>query len=302
MDVYDLCIATDWFCDKNFVQCLEQIAQKQGLTTYVVYPYNVNETINLVQNDLLKFTIFYDRASDSSVQFVPLYNLLSDKKTTIFQRLSLQQRASDKALMHELFVRDNINTPKTIIVPEYFNHPVIDIDRYEFAKLGRPFIIKPSLNTGAGLGVYTDGFSIEYVMNKRQEFPDDKYLIQEKVIPKEIDNRSFWFRVFYVCGEVHTTWWDNYTHRYEEISNEAIEKYRLNYLFSIMKKIYNICRLNFFSTEFALDTKGRFVAIDYVNEICDMRLQSEHYDGVPDELVQKISKNIVSYVVQKLNK
>jgi hypothetical protein len=44
------------------------------------------------------------------------------------------------------------------------------------------------------------------------------------------------------------------------------------------------------------------VVIDYVNEICDMRLQSQHYDGVLDEMVRKIAVQIVSHVRQQLKK
>jgi hypothetical protein len=46
--------------------------------------------------------------------------------------------------------------------------------------------------------------------------------------------------------------------------------------------------LEFFSSEIALTNDGLFVAVDYVNEICDMRLQSKHYDGVPDAIVAQI--------------
>ena len=49
-----------------------------------------------------------------------------------------------------------------------------------------------------------------------------------------------------------------------------------------------VCGLDFFSTEIALTSEGRFVTVDYVNEICDMRLQSGHADGVPDALVTAI--------------
>jgi hypothetical protein len=34
---------------------------------------------------------------------------------------------------------------------------------------------------------------------------------------------------------------------------------------------------------------GRFVTVDYVNETCDMRLQSRYADGVPDRLALAIS-------------
>jgi hypothetical protein len=72
--------------------------------------------------------------------------------------------------------------------------------------------------------------------------------------------------------------------------------YHLQPLAMMIKKIAANCELQFFSTEPAWDTEDRFYAIDYVNEICDMRLQSKRYDGVPDDLVRLISESIVNYI------
>jgi len=41
---------------------------------------------------------------------------------------------------------------------------------------------------------------------------------------------------------------------------------------------------DFFSTEIALAKDGRYVVVDYVNDPCDMRPQSKHFDGVPDTI------------------
>ena len=45
----------------------------------------------------------------------------------------------------------------------------------------------------------------------------------------------------------------------------------------------------------ARDAAGRLVVIDYVNEICDMRLRSIHADGVPDAVVARIADRIAAY-------
>jgi hypothetical protein len=58
--------------------------------------------------------------------------------------------------------------------------------------------------------------------------------------------------------------------------------------------------LDFFSTEIALDQAGRFIVIDYLNDICDMRLKSRHYDGVPDDIVHEIAGLIVKGVKNKI--
>ena len=59
-----------------------------------------------------------------------------------------------------------------------------------------------------------------------------------------------------------------------------------------MRKIQKVCSLDFFSSEIALTEENTFVVVDYVNEVCDMRLQSKHVDGVPDEVVQRIQELI----------
>ncbi len=63
-----------------------------------------------------------------------------------------------------------------------------------------------------------------------------------------------------------------------------------------MKKIYGVCGLDFFSTELAINSENKLVVIDYVNEMCDMRLKSKHYDGVPDNIVEQIAAQIASAI------
>lgn len=48
-----------------------------------------------------------------------------------------------------------------------------------------------------------------------------------------------------------------------------------------------------------LTTKNKFVVVDYVNDQCDMRLQSLHQDGVPDEIVHKIINNLKIAVIKE---
>jgi hypothetical protein len=48
-----------------------------------------------------------------------------------------------------------------------------------------------------------------------------------------------------------------------------------------------------------LTVDGRFVVIDYVNDICDMRLQSLYADGVPDFLVEGMIASIVDFITPR---
>jgi hypothetical protein len=42
-----------------------------------------------------------------------------------------------------------------------------------------------------------------------------------------------------------------------------------------------------------VNERQEIIVIDYVNDVCDMRLKSRHYDGVPDALVQRIAEQII---------
>lgn len=65
---------------------------------------------------------------------------------------------------------------------------------------------------------------------------------------------------------------------------------------SIASTIREICGLDFFSTEVAFTPAQAFIVVDYVNEICDMRLKSRPDDGIPDRVVRAIAEELVGFV------
>lgn len=300
MNQLDFCIATDFEYDVDFMNLLEDAARRHGLSTYIVWPYNLSETLRKLNKDEMAFNFFYDRASDSSPRFLKLHGLMLEKQVPMLDSMSALKRASDKATMHLEFIANGLMTPYTIIIPPYDTLENIYLSVADLAKLGRPFFIKPANTTGGGMGVVAGAETLQDVLLARQKFQADKYLIQEKVMPQERDGKRFWFRGFYVCGEVECTWWHDHTHVYEILSGDDIKAYKLQPLFRIIKKIAEISQLQFFSTEIALNDEDKFVIVDYVNEICDMRVKSRHYDGVPDEIVAKVASTIVTHVKKQI--
>jgi hypothetical protein len=294
--IYDFCIASDFEYDTDFVGIIETVARTLHLSTYVVWPHNLNETIRLLRRDAIGFRFFYDRASDSSPSFLRLNSYFVEQGVPLLDPVSKLQRASDKATMHLEFISNGLMTPYTIIIPPYDAFERIYLSVSDLAKLGRSFFVKPANTTGGGIGVVSGAESLHDVLSARQKFQGDKYLLQEKVEPQEMDGKRFWFRGFFCCGHVELTWWDDRTHLYHPLLKEEIQKFKLRPLFKIVRRIAEISDLQFFSTEIALSPEGKFIVIDYVNEICDMRVKSLHFDGVPDEIVQKVARSIVSHV------
>lgn len=299
MKEFDLAIAFTWEYDEDYVALIERTLQSNGLTTFKVQDHNYDEVHFRLQNNELKFRFYLDRASDADDRFLPLAKLLSRRKTYIINNYSQVEFATDKATMHLEFIANGINTPFTIIISPYSKNKEIMLKLSELAKLGRPFIIKPANTTGGGLGVVTGAESLNDILRERQYLQDDKYLLQEKVTPLKLEGKRFWFRCFWAFGKIFPCWWDDMTHQYKILSEDEIRHYELEQLYRITKKIQKICSLDFFSTEIALNQDREFIVVDYVNEICDMRFQSKHFDGVPDDIVVGIIHSMMKFIKRR---
>jgi glutathione synthase/RimK-type ligase-like ATP-grasp enzyme len=289
----DFGIAWDWEYDKDFVYMLDSECNKRGLQSYLVYPYNIDETIGKVSKGEITFKTFLDRASESDSRFIPLIKSLKKRGVSFVNDSEASKRANDKATMHLEFLSSGLYVPYTIILSPYEDDPQFDASYIH--TIGTPFIVKPA-EGGGGRGVVL-GVKTPYdIVKAREKHSKDKYLIQEEITPVVIKGRKAWFRAFYVYGNVIICWWDNQTGVYQRVTSRAERKYKLKELKGITKKIAEIARLNFFSTEIALTKAGRFVAVDYVNDTCDMRLKSKALDGVPDDVVRDIVRELVDSI------
>lgn len=295
VEQYDLAVAWNWEYDREFVALIQAAAAARSLSTCLIHQNNLTETLEQLRNGSLSFALVLDRASDEDERFLPLAQHLQKKSTTttrILNPYDLMRRAADKATMHLEFLTRGIPVPYTIIISPYNHKHEVELSLSELARLGRPFIIKPANTTGGGVGVVIGAESLKDVIETRQHHKNDKYLLQEKILPAILSGRRAWFRVFFAFGEVILCWWDDQTHIYEFLTADEEERFALHTLRDITGAIKDVCGLDFFSTEIAYVSSGMFVVVDYVNEICDMRLKSRHVDGVPDHIVELIADRI----------
>lgn len=298
MEIYDLGIAYVWEFDEEFVTLLESILAKNGITTFRIGYHNLREVSKKVASKKLHFNYYLDRAWDVDVDFGALGKILQKKGTHFFNQYNHVIHAIDKANMHLEFITSGLNVPYSIIIPPFNLSEDIYLSIKDLNKLGRPFIIKPCNTTGGGVGVVTGAETLSEVFEERVTNSDDKYLLQEKVFPRIIKNRRAWFRVFWAFDEAIPVWWDDQTHLYEVLTLADIDEYNLKSLFTYTKKIAQLTSLDFFSTEIVLTDSNKFVVIDYVNDQCDMRLKSNHVDGVPDRIANKIITNLSKKILQ----
>lgn len=301
---FDLAIAWTWKYDNEFVHRIRQTALAASLNVVLVDAQSVSEVLEQVRKRSFQIRVFLDRASDENESFQPLARLIQKRyrdgdrppSPRPVNPLDLVARASDKATMHLEFLSHGIHVPYTIIISPFNHKSEVELTLSELAELGRPFIIKPANTTGGGIGVVTGAESLKDVIEARQHHRNDKYLLQETIKPKSLGPRRAWFRVFYAFGGILPCWWDDQTHIYEPLHPADEAALGLGELRRVTGKIQTICCLDFFSTELVLTPEGKIIAVDYVNEMCDMRPQSQHPDGVPDIVLNEIVRLLVQFV------
>jgi hypothetical protein len=286
----DVAVLWEWEFDEDFIRLLDRQLNHFGLQSYLLHPYNIPDLTDPEEPFAARF--FYDRASEANPMFEPVVRHLLQLDSLPLNGPEDLEAALDKATMHAQLLEHRIQVPYTIILSPNRDWTKIKIG--ELIRLGEPFIIKPAIG-GGGVGVEANAKTLFDIVKAREGKAKERLLLQEKVLPIHFGDRRAWFRLFYVCGNILSCWWDDLTHIYFRVTPEEESVYGLGALAPLMRKIAEITHLNFFSTEIAIVDTETFVVVDYVNDQCDMRLKSCHPDGVPDDVVEEICFEIAQY-------
>ncbi len=296
LKTYSLAVAWNWEFDREYVSGIEHECQRRGLSTYRIDPHNLADTLEKLGAGAISFQAFYDRASDADPNFLPLVQAMQESALFLINPRPKVLHAIDKATMHLEFMTHGLHVPHTIILPPYHEQKALPLNMAELDCLGTPFVIKPANTTGGGTGVVLNASTVAEVLEARQLHKNDKYLLQEFIVPRNFDGKRGWFRVYRAFDEIIPCWWDDQTHRYTALTQEEEERFSLVGLRNVMETIVRVCGLDFFSSEIAVTEESTCVVVDYVNEVCDMRLQSMHANGAPDAIVHRIEVLIAAEV------
>ncbi len=285
---YDLCLPWYWEYDDVFVGMVERACIEEGVSFWQINPDNLLESITALYKGVTTFKTLLHRGQGEPT-FDPIPRWAREFGARRINPAELSAWSEDKATMHLEFINAGLNTPYTILLPPFLEQPVLP--PIDLGPLGENFVIKPS-NGGGGEGVILGANRLEEILQARMEFPEQKYLVQAHVTPRMIEESPAWFRIFYANGETYPCWWDPGTHIYDPVTGWEESQNRLSRLREITKRIASICKLDWFSTEIAL--ADEFIVVDYVNDEIDTRVQSQAMDGVPDEIMEGIAKQLVS--------
>jgi glutathione synthase/RimK-type ligase-like ATP-grasp enzyme len=298
MQIYDLCLTWYWLYDHDFIQYIGEACAAQGVTLWQITPTNVLQAVTELYTGQATFHSLIDRAYDD-LRFEPIRHFAIEHHLHRINASELSHWSEDKATMHLELIEAGLQTPYTILISPFIDQPILPA--LNLTPLGANFVLKPAIG-GGGEGVRMNVSSLDDLQRTRLEFPDQKYLAQEKIMPRLLSGREAWFRVFYVGGECIPCWWNPSTHVYTILTSEEETQYNLAALHSITERIAKVCRLDWFSTEIAYTPGGRFVVVDYVNDGIDTRIQSKATDGMPDEAMKKIAFKLVGLVVVNKSK
>lgn len=285
---YDICLPWYWEYDIDFVHFVEKACNEHGLTLWQITPDNLLESVNALYKGEHSFHTLLDR-SQGEDRFLPINNWAKEQNKKRINPVELSLWSEDKTTMHLELITAGVTTPYTILLPPFLEQPVLP--ELELNLLGTQFVIKPS-NEGGGDGVVLGASSLEQVLRARMQFPKQKYLLQATIIPRTIQGRPAWFRVFYAVGKTYPCWWHPLTHVYDDVTVAEENRYGLAALHDLTQRIASLCRLDWFTTEIAL-TLDDFVVVDYVNDQIDTRIQSKAVDGAPDEIMQDVARQLV---------
>lgn len=293
---YDFGIAWISKADVHFVEMLETACQARSLSFLQITPVNLGSIIRRLESGEITIRALLDRLSDQDDDFLPVIEWGRKRDLFWINPHEKATRARDKGLMHqELF--QHIRTPYTIILPPFREQP--ELGAIDTSPLGATFATKPSQG-GGGEGVVVLCTSIDDVQAARQDFPEDRYLLQERIVPVRLSGRSAWFRIIYNGGYIYPFWWDTDAHTYTSVTVVEHRHFRLGSLEEITAKIAGICGLHLFSTEIALSTGGDFHVVDYVNDPLDLTPASVIGTGIPDEVLRFIVEDFVDWLASAL--
>jgi len=291
----DIGLAWNWEYDQDFIRLLDQAICARGLSCYLVGQHNLHQTNEDVSRGARRFRWFLDRASDNDERFLEFNRLLQSAGTRFLNAHHHSQRSIDKANIHGDLLARGLHLPLTLILPPLAIEPHCDLRVVEL--FPKPFVVKPSRGSG-GFGVIAAATRLDEVARARAQFRNQRLLVQQRIEPQLLAGRRAWFRIYFVCGAVIPCWWDDVTHRYATFTAADAALVNMNELRRVARVVAEVSQLDFFSSEVVLDRQGQYVVVDYVNDPCDMRLQSKYFDGVPDVIMQ----GIIGHIVQHLQK
>jgi hypothetical protein len=280
----------------RFVDMLEHEARSRGMIFVHCRNHDQAETLRYALIDgSLTVDCLIDYMGSSFRHDYELGCAVKDNGGIVLDDPDRVRIYGDKAVMHYELARAGVELPRTLIwCPD---QPSRDLTDEERRLLGERIVCKPARGSGAG-GVVLDMDGSRAALDDARDYdPDDYYLLQEFVVPQDLDGRPAWFRVYNCFGRIFVCFWHPATHETSFVTPGELAYYGLHELEAISRTIAAISGYTWFSAEIAVAQRagGRaFLPIDYLNNKCFMLTQTEFGPrGMPDAIAEAVAHEIV---------
>lgn len=325
---YDVTISqptTDQPHFRAFNRWLAEEAGQRGLSCALLHDGVVNEAIRrlaagaLTVGYHLDYFALWHVADD---RFARLSQAVQDAGGRPVNSPARARFFTDKAAAHEELGRRGFGVPATVLLrPWSADRPLTAAERSRLGldEPGARAYVKPA-NGFSGRGVAraerTDPESIAAAIRATRDADrNDTCLVQRAVRPPRLRcddgaERPAYWRVLYCLGELIPFWWGPTdtmpgSLSYQRVTTQEVRRLGLDPMLDYAAGLVELCGLDWFSTELCLGdaessryvvrraVSGRalpVVAIDYVNDQCDVDVQSRWAGAPPDDLVRHVAR------------
>lgn len=325
---YDLTIShpeIEQVCFRAFDDWLAQAAAARGLSCGLIHDGVVEAAIERLHRGRLRIGFHLDYFALWHVPQDPFARLTRAVQHTgglPVNPPACAQHYTDKAIAHGELRQQGLGVPASLVVPAGAKDATLTEEDLRPLDVGASCasVFVKLANGFGGKGVVRvehpdPNKLLAAVRAVRQHDEGDAVLLQRGVrCPRlKLDDgsdRSAYWRVLYCLGELLPFWWnggeaEQGRPNYRRLTEAEVQRHRLRPVLDYVSDLAEICELEWFSTELCLSEAGEpsrhgvdlpdgrtlpVLAIDYVNDQCDVDVQSRWLGAPPDEVVRHVAE------------
>jgi hypothetical protein len=309
-----------------FDRWLAEAAGRRGLSCALIHDGVVGEAIRRLATGALRVGYHLDYFALWHVaddRFARLAQAVQDAGGRPVNPPARARLFTDKAAAHEELARRGFGVPATVLLRPWAPERALtaaERARLRLDESGARAYVKPA-NGYSGRGVAradrTDPEGLAAAIRAtRASARNDAYLIQRAVRPPRLlcddgAERPAYWRVLYCLGELMPFWWGPADAvpggvSYRRVTTGEVRRLGLDPVLDYAADLALLCGLDWFSTELCLGDGGEpsryvvrpsalgpafpVVAIDYVNDQCDVDVQSRWPGAPPEEVVRHVAE------------
>ncbi len=320
---YDITISqpsSDLVQFQSFNRWLADSAGRRGLSCAVIHDGLVEDAIRrLATGELtvgyhLDYFALWHVADD---RFARLSQAVQDAGGRPVNAPGLARLFTDKAAAHHELLRRGFGVPATVLLRPWARERALTAAERARLCLDEPgacVYVKPA-NGFCGRGVVrTDAAGLADALRRIEG--NDTCLVQRAVKPPRLvcddgAERPAYWRVLHCLDELMPFWWGPADAMpggvsYRRVTTAEVRRLGLDPMLDYACELARLCRLDWFSTELCLSDGGEgsryvvrpvalgqpypVVAIDYINDQCDVDVQSRWPGAPPDDVVRHVAE------------